>query len=312
MEGVSTMSGNIRFDGKVAVVTGAGGGLGRAHALLLASRGAKVVVNDLGGSVDGTGKSTSMADHVVEEIRKAGGEAAANYDSVSTAEGGRAIIETAIKAFGRVDILINNAGILRDKSFSNMTEEMWDAVDAVHLKGAYNCTKPAFDKMKAQSYGRIVFTTSGTGLFGNFGQTNYGAAKLGLVGFANSLRHEGAKYNVHCNTIAPIAFTRMTENLMTGVPEDILAPELVSPVVTYLVSDACTLNGEVFVVGGGMVARAFIGETQGAYTNPKKSPPTPEWVSDHIAQIMDAKEYTIPRSVQEDTLKVVQLMQKSS
>jgi NAD(P)-dependent dehydrogenase (short-subunit alcohol dehydrogenase family) len=183
---------------------------------------------------------------------------------------------------------------------------------AVHLKGAYNCTKPAFDLMKAQSYGRIIFTTSGTGLFGNFGQTNYGAAKLGLVGFANSLRQEGAKYNVHCHTIAPIAFTRMTENLMTGVPPDLFAPELVSPLVAYLVSDACTLNGQVFVVGGGMVARAFIGETQGAYSNPKAAPPTPEWVSDNIERIMDTKDYTIPNTVQEDTLKVVQLMQKGS
>jgi len=301
---------DIRLDGKVAVVTGAGGGLGRAHALLLAARGAKVVVNDLGGAVDGTGKSASMADHVVEEIRKAGGEAAANYESVASAEGGRAIIETAVKTYGRIDILINNAGILRDKSFSNITEDMWDAVCAVHLKGSYNCTKPAFDLMKQQSYGRIVFTTSGTGLFGNFGQTNYGAAKLGLVGLANSLRHEGAKYNVHCNTIAPIALTRMTENLMQGVPSDLFAPELVSPLVAYLVSDACTLTGEVFVVGGGMVARAFIGESEGAYTNPKKSAPTPEWVGEHIDQIMDIKKFTIPKSVTEDTVKVVQLMQK--
>ena len=303
---------NIRLDGKVAVVTGAGGGLGRTHALLLASRGARVVVNDLGGSVDGSGKSASMADHVVEEIRKAGGEAVPNYDSVSTAEGGKTIIETAVKAYGRIDILINNAGILRDKSFANLTEEMWDAVVAVHLKGAYNCTKPAFDLMKAQNQGRIVFTTSGTGLFGNFGQTNYGAAKLALVGFANSLRQEGAKYNIHCNTIAPIATTRMTENLMTGVPSDLFAPDLVSPLVAFLVSDACGLNGQVFVVGGGMVARAFIGETQGAYTNPKVSPPTPEWVSEHIDQIMDTKDYTLPQTVQEDTLKVVQLMQKGS
>ena len=303
---------NIRLDGKVAVVTGAGGGLGRTHALLLASRGAKVVVNDLGGAVDGSGKGTSMADHVVEEIRKAGGEAVANYDNVATAEGGKGIIDTAVKTFGRIDILINNAGILRDKSFANLTEEMWDAVVAVHLKGAYNCTKPAYDLMKAQSYGRIVFTTSGTGLFGNFGQTNYGAAKLGLVGFANSLRQEGAKYNITCNTIAPIAITRMTENLMTGVPADLFAPELVSPLVVYLVSDACGLSGQVFVVGGGMVARAFIGETHGAYTNHKTAAPTPEWVADHIDQIMDTKDYTIPQGVQEDTLKVVQLMQKGS
>lgn len=301
--------GNIRLDGKVAVVTGAGGGLGREHALLLASRGAKVVVNDLGGAVDGTGAGKSMADQVVDDIKKAGGDAAANYDNVATADGGRSIIETAVKSFGRIDILINNAGILRDKSFSNMSEEMWDAVCAVHLKGAYNCTKAAYELMKAQSYGRIVFTTSGTGLFGNFGQTNYGAAKLGLVGFAKSLRQEGMKYNIHCNTIAPIAMTRMTESLMQGVPSDLFAPELVSPLVAYLVSDDCSINGEVFVVGGGMVARAFIGETTGAYTNPKKSAPTPEWISDNIDKIMDTEGYTIPNTVQDDTMKVVQLMQ---
>jgi len=301
--------GNIRLDGKVAVVTGAGGGLGREHALLLASRGAKVVVNDLGGAVDGTGAGKSMADQVVDDIKKAGGDAAANYDNVATADGGRGIIETAVKSFGKIDILINNAGILRDKSFSNMSEEMWDAVCAVHLKGAYNCTKAAYEHMKAQSYGRIVFTTSGTGLFGNFGQTNYGAAKLGLVGFAKSLRQEGMKYNIHCNTIAPIAMTRMTESLMQGVPGDLFAPELVSPLVAYLVSDDCSINGEVFVVGGGMVARAFIGETTGAYTNPKKSAPTPEWVADNIEQIMETEGYTIPNTVQDDTMKVVQLMQ---
>ena len=301
--------GDIRLDGKVAVVTGAGGGLGREHALLLASRGAKVVVNDLGGAVDGTGAGKSMADHVVDDIKKAGGEAAANYDNVATADGGRSIIETAVKSFGKIDILINNAGILRDKSFSNMTEEMWDAVCAVHLKGAYNCTKAAYEQMKAQSYGRIVFTTSGTGLFGNFGQTNYGAAKLGLVGFAKSLRQEGMKYNIHCNTIAPIAMTRMTEGLMQGVPSDLFSPELVSPLVAYLVSDDCSINGEVFVVGGGMVARAFIGETVGVYTNPKKSTPTPEWVADNIDKIMDTEGYTIPNTVQDDTMKVVQLMQ---
>jgi NAD(P)-dependent dehydrogenase (short-subunit alcohol dehydrogenase family) len=301
---------DIRLDGKVAVVTGAGGGLGRAHALLLAARGAKVVVNDLGGSVDGSGKSASMADHVVEEIRKAGGEAAANYDSVATAEGGRAIIDTAVKTFGRIDILVNNAGILRDKSFANIAEDMWDAVCTVHLKGAYNCTKPAYDLMKQQNYGRIIFTTSGTGLFGNFGQTNYGAAKLGLVGFANSLRHEGAKYNIHCNTIAPVALTRMTENLMQGVPSDLFAPELVSPLVVYLVSDACALTGQIFVVGGGLVARAFIGESEGAYRNPKKLAPTPEWVGEQMDQIMDTKKFTIPGVVTEDTMRAVQLMQK--
>jgi len=197
--------GDIDFKGKVAIVTGAGAGLGKTYAIELAKRGCKVVVNDLGGARDGSGASHGPAQDVVDEIKKAGGEAAPNYDNVATIEGGQGIVKTAVDAFGKVDIVINNAGILRDKSFLKMDPENWNAVLAVHLGGAYNVTRPAFVKMKDQGYGRIVMTTSAAGLYGNFGQTNYSAAKLGLVGFMNTLKLEGAKYNIKANTVAPLA-----------------------------------------------------------------------------------------------------------
>ena len=203
--------GDIRFDGRVAVITGAGGGLGRTYALELARRGAKVVVNDLGGKSDGTGKSTSMADQVVDEIRAAGGEAAPNYDSVATPEGGESIIRTAVDTFGKVDIVVNNAGILRDRSFVKLSPEELGLVIDVHLKGAFYVSKPAFRLMKDQRYGRLVFTSSAAGLLGNFGQSNYGAAKMGLVGLMHVLAVEGAKYDIRCNAIAPTARTRITE-----------------------------------------------------------------------------------------------------
>src|SRR3990170_4120813 len=222
---------DLGFDGKVAIITGAGGGLGRQHALLLAARGALVVVNDLGGSVDGTGADASAAQKVVDEIKAAGGEAVADHNSVATVEGGAAIVQTALDAFERVDIVINNAGILRDKSFHNMTPELVDAVIDVHLKGAFNVTRPAFVKMREQGYGRIVNTSSSAGIFGNFGQTNYGAAKMGLVGFSNVLAVEGAKYNIKANSIATLAFTRMTEDLLGPVGEK-LGPEFIAPLVT--------------------------------------------------------------------------------
>src|SRR4051812_42326975 len=196
------MADELRFDGKVAIVTGAGGGLGRSHALLFASRGAKVVVNDLGGTATGSGKSASAADKVVAEIKEAGGQAVANYDSV---EDGDKIFKTAIDAFGQVDILINNAGILRDTSFQKMTQDDWDLVYRVHVLGAYRCTKAVWDHMRERGYGRIVFTASAAGIYGNFGQANYSMAKLGLLGFSNTLAIEGKKKNVHVNTIAPLA-----------------------------------------------------------------------------------------------------------
>jgi NAD(P)-dependent dehydrogenase (short-subunit alcohol dehydrogenase family) len=206
---------DIRFDGRVAIVTGAGAGLGKTYAVALAERGAKVVVNDLGGARDGSGGGTSAADAVVEEIRKAGGEAVANYDSVATKQGGENIVKTAVDAFGKVDILINNAGILRDKSFAKLEEAEWDLVLSVHLKGAFCVTQPAFRVMKDNNYGRIVNTASGAGLYGNFGQSNYCSAKMGLVGLMNNVCLEGGKYNITCNTIAPVAAS-LESKLSTG------------------------------------------------------------------------------------------------
>ena len=254
---------DFRFDGKVAIVTGAGGGLGRSHALLLASRGAKVVVNDLGGGVRGDGASTSAADAVVEEIKKAGGEAVANYSGVDTMEGATAIVETAKSAFGKLDIVINNAGILRDVSFLKMTEEDWTQVLRVHLYGGMYVTKAAWPLLRENNYGRVVFTTSAAGLYGNFGQANYSAAKLGIVGLAKTLAHEGAKNNIRVNVIAPVAKSRMTETIL---PAEILAtlkPELVSPVAAYLAHEACTDTAQIYAVGGGYVSRVAIVEAEG-------------------------------------------------
>jgi NAD(P)-dependent dehydrogenase (short-subunit alcohol dehydrogenase family)/acyl dehydratase/putative sterol carrier protein len=256
--------GEIRFDGQVAIVTGAGRGLGRAYALELARRGARVVVNDPGVARDGSGEVTgAVADEVVAEIRALGGEAVANTDSVTTPEGGERIVQTAIDAFGRVDILINNAGILRDKSFANMTPEMWEAVLAVHLDGAYNVTRPAFLRMREQGYGRIVFTTSAAGLFGNFGQTNYSAAKMGLVGLMNTLKLEGEKYGVKVNTVAPLATTRLTEDVFPPEVQEQLKPEFVVPLVLYLCSDKCTDSGLILNAGGGVYGRAAVLSTPG-------------------------------------------------
>jgi len=274
----------VRFDGRVAIVTGAGGGLGRAHALLLASRGAKVVVNDLGGAFDGTGAGSAMADKVVEEIRSAGGEAVPNYDGVDTWQGGQGIVKTAVDAFGKVDILINNAGILRDKSFMKMEEEDIDKVFAVHLKGAFNVTKAAFPVMRENNYGRIVMTTSATGLYGNFGQANYGAAKLGLVGFMNTLKIEGARYNILVNTIAPIAGTRMTAGVMPPDLVEKLKPDYVSPIVTYMCSEECTDSGIVFVAGAGYFSRAVMVEGPGIILDAKKGV-TIEDIRDRLADI---------------------------
>ncbi len=245
----------IRFDDRVAVVTGAGGGIGKCHALLLASRGAKVVVNDLGApSTDGRGGSSSMADAVVAEIKAQGGEAIANYDTVSSPEGGEAIVQAALDEWGRLDIVVNNAGILRDRSFAKLDWSDLDAVIDVHLKGAFYVSQPAFKVMKTAGYGRFIFTSSASGLFGNFGQTNYGAAKAGLVGLSNVLGLEGRRYNILSNVIAPIARTRMTEDLL-GADADIFHPQQTSPIVAYLASTESTLNQEVFSVGGGRVAR---------------------------------------------------------
>jgi len=253
---------NLRYDGKVAVVTGAGGGLGRAHALLLASRGAKVVVNDLGTSVAGSGTSSKAADAVVEEIRKAGGTAVANYDSV---EDGDKIIKTAIDNFGRIDILINNAGILRDVSFLKMTDNDWDLVYKVHLRGAYKCSKAAWPYMREQNYGRIIMTASAAGLYGNVGQANYSAAKLALVGMGKALAIEGKSRNITCNIIAPIAGSRMTSTVMPEELVKALKPEFVSPLMAFLVHESCKDSGEIFEVGAGWVGKLRWQRTEGAF-----------------------------------------------
>ncbi|MEP1124130.1 MAG: SDR family oxidoreductase [Ilumatobacter sp.] len=288
---------DLGFDGKVAIITGAGGGLGRQHALMMAARGALIVVNDLGGSVDGSGSDKGAAQLVVDEIKAAGGDAVANTDSVATPEGGESIVQTAVDAFGTVDIVINNAGILRDKSFHNMTPDLFDPVIDVHLRGAYHVTAPAWKIMREKSYGRIVSTSSAAGIFGNFGQANYGAAKMGLVGFTNVLAVEGAKYNVRANAIAPLALTRMTEDLMGGDFGAKLQPELVSPLVTYLAHESCESTGRVYSVGGGRVAEVFIAECQGFTTDDL----TPETLRDNWATVTDQNGYEVPAAIAEET-----------
>jgi len=252
----------LRLDGRVAVITGAGGGLGRSHALELARRGAYVVVNDLGGALDGQGSSDSAAQQVADEITALGGAAVANHDSVATPEGGEAIVQTAIDAFGRVDVLINNAGILRDKAFHKMDADVINQVIDVHLKGAFFVTQPAFRRMREQRYGRIVSTSSASGLFGNFGQANYGAAKAGLAGLTRVLAIEGAEHGIAANAIAPIARTRMTEGILGDLSPRV-SPSSVSPLVAYLASEECSVNGHIYSVAGGRIARIFIGETEG-------------------------------------------------
>jgi NAD(P)-dependent dehydrogenase (short-subunit alcohol dehydrogenase family) len=252
----------LTFDGQVAVVTGAGGGLGRCHALELARRGAHVVVNDVGATVDGSAESSSAAQAVVDEITAAGGSAVANTDSVATPDGGKAIIDTAVEAFGRIDILVNNAGILRDAAFKNMTSDQVDAVIDVHLRGAFHTTGAAWPHMREANYGRIVMTTSGSGLFGTFGQANYGAAKTGLVGLMNVLAIEGQRNNILVNAISPIAKTRMTENTMAELVKE-AAPEQVTPVVVYLAHPECDRTAHIYRFGGSHVSRVFLGETAG-------------------------------------------------
>jgi len=267
----------IRFDGRVAVVTGAGAGLGRVYALELAKRGAKVLVNDLGGDRDGPGGgSSSPADKVVGEIQALGGEAAANYDSVSTAEGGEKIVQAAMKAFGRIDILINNAGILRDKSFLKMEPENWQAVLGVHLNGAYNVSRPAFQAMREQGYGRIVMTTSAAGLYGNFGQTNYSSAKMGLIGMMNTLKLEGAKYNIKVNTVAPVAASRLTEDVMPPEMFQKMQPEFVAGLVLFYCSEACKETGRIINAAAGFYSRAAIVTGAGAIVGDGKTPPSVE------------------------------------
>jgi NAD(P)-dependent dehydrogenase (short-subunit alcohol dehydrogenase family) len=271
-------------EGRVVVVTGAGGGLGRQHALLFAARGAKVVVNDLGGAKDGTGAGTQMADQVVKEITTAGGEAVANYDSVARPEGGQAIVQSALDAFGRVDVVVNNAGILRDVTFANMTDEQWNTVLDVHLSGTFWVTRAAWPHFKQQQFGRVIVTTSTSGLYGNFGQANYGAAKLGVVGLVNTLALEGRKYSINVNAVAPAAATRMTEGIYPPAMLAQLDPAYVSPAVVYLASEECTETGEIILAGGGHYARVRYCRAKGARFD---SVPTVEELAAKWPQVTD-------------------------
>lgn len=273
----------IRFDGRVAIVTGAGSGLGRAYAMLLASRGAKVVVNDLGGSVDGTGSGNTAAELVCNEIKEAGGEAVPNFNSVAEWDQAENIVKTAMDAFGKVDILINNAGILRDKSIMKMEEADWDIIQKVHLYGTFFCTKAAFPVMRENNYGRIISTASAAGLYGNFGQTNYSAAKLGIAGMMFTCKQEGAKYNICANTIVPIAGTRLTATVMPPNVLEKLRPEFVAPMVAYLSSENCTASGKMFTAGAGYFSRAAVMEGKGVFFDPDK-----EITMDMVGEKIDA------------------------
>jgi NAD(P)-dependent dehydrogenase (short-subunit alcohol dehydrogenase family) len=283
----------LRFDNRVAIVTGAGAGLGREHALLLASRGAAIVVNDLAPGQEG---APSPAQSVVDEIVAAGGEAVVDTNSVATPEGGQGLVDKAVSAFGRVDIVVNNAGIVRDKTFPKMTAELLDPVLDVHLRGAFFVTRPAYEHMREAGYGRIVSTTSAAGLFGNFGQTNYGAAKMALVGMSRVLALEGAKYGITANVIAPIAATTMSAGLLDEEWERRLNPALVAPVVAYLAHESCTANGEILSAAAGRVARVFIAEGPGFYSPSL----TLEDVHENWATICSEEGYEVPMSAEQE------------
>jgi len=283
----------MRFDGRVAIVTGAGGGLGRQHALALARRGAKVMVNDLGGTLDGSGGTPSAALAVVEEIRAAGGEAIASGASVTDANAVQQMVEQTLQTWGRVDILINNAGILRDKSFAKMTLDDFRLVMEVHLMGAVHCTKAVWDTMRAQNYGRIVMTTSSSGLYGNFGQANYGAAKMALVGLMQTLSIEGAKHDIRVNCLAPTAATRMTENLMPETVLRLLQPETVTPGLLALVAEDAP-NRAILCAGAGAFERAHITLTEGIFVGLPDD--APEQVAAGFEALSDRTNESVPNS----------------
>ena len=308
---------DLRFDGRVAIVTGAGGGLGREHALLLAARGAKVVVNDIGGSVAGHGLDSGPAEAVAREIRDHGGDAVADANSVATPEGGEALVRTALDTYGRVDILVNNAGILRDALFEDTIPELLDPVIDVHVNALFHVTRPAWHAMRDQGYGRIVNTTSAAGLLGSAHKSNYGTAKAGVAGFTRVLAVEGAEHDIKVNAIAPIAATRMLAQhlgdtgdgsrldpaamaMMNAVVSK-LDPALVSPVVAFLVHEDCSVTGEIYTAGAGQVARFFTGRTRGYY-DPSLSI---EDVRDHLAEIRDDTGYTIPTGPREEIMDLL-------
>ncbi|ALC49960.1 Mfe2 [Drosophila busckii] len=297
----------LRFDGRVAVVTGAGAGLGREYALLLASRGAKVVVNDLGGSHVGEGASTRAADVVVEEIRKMGGEAVADYNSVID---GAKVIATAIQAFGRVDILINNAGILRDRSIIKTSEQDWNLVHDVHLKGSFKCTQAAFEHMKKQNFGRIIMTSSNSGIYGNFGQANYSAAKMGLVGLANTVAIEGAKNNIYCNVIIPTAASRMTEGILPDMLFNELKPSLIAPVVVYLCHESCEDNGSYIESAAGWATKVHTVRGKGAVLRPAlEEPVTLEYVQNVWSKVTDMSEATHLNAIAEASGSLLEVLE---
>ena len=300
---------DLRFDGRVVIITGAGGGLGRSHALELARRGAHILVNDLGSAVDGSGSSMFAADRVVEEITALGGIAAPNHDSVATSQGGRSIVQAALDTFGRVDVLVNNAGILRDKAFHHMDDSMIDSVIDIHLKGALHVSQPAFRLMREQGYGRIVNTSSASGLFGNFGQANYGAAKAGLAGLTRVLAIEGAGHGIKVNAIAPIASTRMTQDVLGDLAAKV-SPESVSPMVAYLAHEECSVNGHVYSVAGGRVARIFVAETHGVVL-PEN---TPEAVRANLSLIdqLDIGSFHQPSSLDDEIAIIAKALHEVS
>ncbi|XP_072813997.1 peroxisomal multifunctional enzyme type 2 isoform X3 [Vicugna pacos] len=301
------MASPLRFDGRVVLVTGAGGGLGRAYALAFAERGASVVVNDLGGDFKGVGKGSSAADKVVEEIRRKGGKAVANYDSV---EAGEKVVKTALDAFGRIDVVINNAGILRDRSFGRISDEDWDIIHRVHLRGSFLVTRAAWDHMKKQNFGRIIMTSSASGIFGNFGQANYSAAKLGLLGLSNTLALEGKKNNIHCNTIAPTAASRMTQTILPQDLMDVLKPDYVAPLVLWLCHENCEENGGLFEVGAGWIGKLRWERTLGAIVRQRNQPMTPEAVQANWTKICDFDNAAKPQRIQESFDTIVGALSK--
>ncbi|XP_031304740.1 peroxisomal multifunctional enzyme type 2 [Camelus dromedarius] len=301
------MASPLRFDGRVVLVTGAGGGLGRAYALAFAERGASVVVNDLGGDFKGVGKGSSAADKVVEEIRRKGGKAVANYDSV---EAGEKVVKTALDAFGRIDVVINNAGILRDRSFGRISDEDWDIIHRVHLRGSFLVTRAAWDHMKKQNFGRIIMTSSTSGIFGNFGQANYSAAKLGLLGLSNTLALEGKKNNIHCNTIAPTAASRMTQTVFPQDLMDVLKPDYVAPLVLWLCHENCEENGGLFEVGAGWIGKLRWERTLGAIVRQRNQPMTPESVKANWTKICDFDNAAKPQRIQESFDTIVEALSK--
>lgn len=314
----------VSFAGRVAIVTGAGGGLGREYVLDLAKRGAAVVVNDLGTTPDGRGPPTRMADRVVEEIRAAGGKAVANYDSVATPAGGDSIVAMTLKEFGRVDVLINNAGTLRNAPFDELPDSTIDAMLEVHLKGAFYVTRPAFRQMKKQRYGRILFASSAAGMFGNAEQSAYGAAKAGLVGLMNVLSQEGREFGVLCNALLPTAASRMGEQMSKAQLEafgvlfasagehlgNSANPPFVTPLVTYLVSEACQSTHAIYSASLGRYARVFVTASDG-WVGPRTTPPRAEDIAEHFEEISSLKSFSVPENLGDEFVEIVKQLKKA-